>query len=117
MRDNERSIPCQALRFFLARRLVKVRRVNTGLLRVFRIVFATYQKVAHAGDHSPHIVLFGEDDEIAILALANEIPQMRECVEEIANGWVVVSLAVIRRQPATGSGGQEGSIGPAVRVN
>lgn len=77
----------------------------------------THQEESDARNHTANVVLLHESNQVSVLAISNEIPEMCQCIQKIAHSWVIVRLAIVGREPAAGARCEECSVCPPVWVN
>lgn len=63
----------------------------------------TYKEKSYADDHASDVVLPRKGDQIAILSVADKIPDVCESSQQISNNGMVIRLAVVGREPSTGA--------------
>lgn len=78
---------------------------------------STYQEEPHSRYHAPYIILLCEDQEVAVLTITNQVPEVRQRIQKVTDREMIVGFAVVRGQPSAGSGGQQSPVSPAVGVH
>ena len=69
---------------------------------VYAVTEFTYEKQAHANNHALYIILSRKCTEIAILSVADKIPDVCERGQQVPDYWIVIRFAVIGGQPPAG---------------
>lgn len=79
-----------------------------------------YQQESDSSNDSLHIILIGKQVKVLKRSASNYIPEIRQCLQQGLHSRLIVGLAIIGRQPASGTRVEQSAIRPTIgmdRVN